>query len=387
MISLGLWGNTLTPPGFGAPAFVTASTLAHEIGHNLGRGHSGEVVGAFESNCNPNYQSVMSYLFQIQGLSNSGDRVIDFSRQVLPLINESSLPVGLGTLTYWPSWFAPLSSVDQSLGTSVAQRHCDGSRLLATDVPMVQIEGTDTLTLPSAGGNAIDWNGDLQANYAAGLDQGPADVTFNGVINGAAQPLRGSDDWSFISSTGLAQLGTRRTAGGYSVDGKDFSGKDFSGKDFSGKDFSGKDFSGKDFSGKDFSGKDFSGKDFSGDQEFERAVAVANPATSMKARQESNGKTNVAVRLTWKAPTLSGSRGIQDYVVYRVDGLRLTFDNVSRRTLVATRSTPPPPDPTADKLFDTKVTAGKSYTYFAVVRYADGTQSGKSNQSSLTVSK
>jgi hypothetical protein len=290
-------------------------------------------------------------------------------------------------MTYWPSWFAPRSSVDQALGTAVATRHCDGSPLFATDVPMVQIEGMNTVTLPSAGGVGIDWNGDLQANWSFGLDRGPQDISFNGVTNDAAHQLRGSTDWSFIAFPGLSQLATRRNAGGFSVDGKDFSGKDFSGKDFSGKDFSGKDFSGKDFSGKDFSGKDFSGKDFSGDQEFERAVSVANPPTSLKARQESNGKTNLAVRLIWKAPHLSGTLGIQDYIVYRVDGLTLTFDNFGKRVLVATRSTPPPPDPTTDKLYDTKVTAGKSYSYFVVVRYMDGTQSGKSNLASLTVVK
>jgi hypothetical protein len=264
----------------------------------------------------------------------------------------------------------------------VATRHCDGSPLFTTDVPMVQIEGMAT-------SGPIDWNGDLQLNWSVGLDMGPQDVSFNGVKNDAAHPLLGSTDWSFIAFPGLSQLATRRNAGGFSVDGKDFSGKDFSGKDFSGKDFSGKDFSGKDFSGKDFSGKDFSGKDFSGDQEFERAVSVANPPTSMKAWQEFNGKTTVAVRLTWRAPHLSGTLGIQDYLVYRVDGLTLTFDNFAKRVLVATRSTPPPPpsNTTTDKLYDTKVTAGKSYSYFVVVRYMDGTQSGKSNLASLTLTK
>ena len=326
---------------------MTASTLAHELGHNLGRGHSGDVLNAVESNCNPNYQSVMSYIFQIQGLSNTGDRVIDFSRQVLPSINENSLPRGLGQMTYWPSWFAPLSSVDQSLGTTIVTRHCDGSPVLSTTFRWCRLKGpTRSPCCLQAAARRGRWpsTGTVICKRITRFRSTRALRT--SASTAARTCFAGSDDWSFIGSLGLSQLATRRNAGGFSVDGKDFSGKDFSGKDFSGKDFSGKDFSGKDFSGKDFSGKDFSGKDFSGDQEFERAVAVANPPTSMKARQESNGKTNTAVRLTWKAPNLSGDKGIQDYVVYRVDGLKVTFDTFAKRVVVATRPTPAPPDPT-----------------------------------------
>ncbi len=45
--------------------FMQASTLTHELGHNLERRHGGE---AFEPNCKPTYLSSMNYLYQLRGL-------------------------------------------------------------------------------------------------------------------------------------------------------------------------------------------------------------------------------------------------------------------------------------------------------------------------------
>ena len=59
LITLGLWDN------FVGTDFMQASTLMHELGHNLALRHGG---GPLEPNCKPNYQSIMSYLYQVHGL-------------------------------------------------------------------------------------------------------------------------------------------------------------------------------------------------------------------------------------------------------------------------------------------------------------------------------
>jgi hypothetical protein len=73
-----------------------AGTFMHELGHNLGLRHGGQV----DENFVPNYLSVMNYTFQFSGISTSPDGV-DYSRydeSEIPTINENSLdePAGFG---------------------------------------------------------------------------------------------------------------------------------------------------------------------------------------------------------------------------------------------------------------------------------------------------
>ena len=75
MMTLGSWGNN-----FQGPEFIQASTIAHELGHNLWRGHSGNPFFAFENNCNPQYLSVMNYMYQTKGLLDvNGVPQVDYS--------------------------------------------------------------------------------------------------------------------------------------------------------------------------------------------------------------------------------------------------------------------------------------------------------------------
>ena len=68
-----------TPFPVGTP-FMQASTLMHELGHNMERRHGGE---AFEPNCKPTYLSVMNYLYQLRGLLDDvGKPHLDFSADV-----------------------------------------------------------------------------------------------------------------------------------------------------------------------------------------------------------------------------------------------------------------------------------------------------------------
>jgi probable HAF family extracellular repeat protein len=69
-----------------------AGTFIHELGHTLGRHHGGDD----ENNCKPNYMSVMNWCFQFDGGPIVG-RPLDYSRKVLPALDENNLsePVGI----------------------------------------------------------------------------------------------------------------------------------------------------------------------------------------------------------------------------------------------------------------------------------------------------
>ena len=117
MITLGLWDNSV------GSDFIQASTLMHELGHNLALGHGGDLA---EPNCKPNYQSIMSYLFQVRGLLlPDGSPHIDYSGQVLEQLDETNLSESSGfnilpslapgyspsLLSYMPRWYAPLGTL------------------------------------------------------------------------------------------------------------------------------------------------------------------------------------------------------------------------------------------------------------------------------------
>jgi hypothetical protein len=197
MITLGLWDNEV------GTGFVQASTLIHELGHNFGLRHGGVLgSGMLEANCKPNYQSVMNYLFQVRGLWDSaGVPRIDYSRQLLPTLNESALVEATGfgaTATYQARWYAPLASnfIDVAVGTSPASRHCNGTPVNATESPYITADA-----VPRTGG-AIDWN--ANGVIAGTLSQ---DANFDGALG---QRFTGADDYATMD---LRQTGARRSIG------------------------------------------------------------------------------------------------------------------------------------------------------------------------------
>jgi hypothetical protein len=210
MITLGRWDNATGSP------FVQASVLTHELGHNMGLGHAGDLSDP--NNCKPNYQSVMNYLYEIAGLTGSdGQAQIDFSRMVVPDLAETNLieSNGMGSLLpYLPRWYASaLSPIAQKLGISpILFRHCDGTPIL-DNAQMVRAEGDPTvLTTATNPSDAIDWNWNGTTNTAA--DSGYSqDLNFSGgaysgnpTANPPTPPFQGFNDWPKIK---LNQVGGR----------------------------------------------------------------------------------------------------------------------------------------------------------------------------------
>jgi hypothetical protein len=84
VVSLGSW-TVVGGHGVGS-VDEQGGTLMHELGHNLNLRHG----GGENTNCKPNYLSVMSYARQIDNFFIFG-RPLDYSRSALPPLNENSL--------------------------------------------------------------------------------------------------------------------------------------------------------------------------------------------------------------------------------------------------------------------------------------------------------
>lgn len=66
-------------------------TFMHEFGHTLGLDHSGGEGDADSVNFKPNFPSVMNYAYQTKGIFRSGVQVFDYSRDIMPDVDETTL--------------------------------------------------------------------------------------------------------------------------------------------------------------------------------------------------------------------------------------------------------------------------------------------------------
>lgn len=217
LVTLGAFNDSSAVPlPIGTP-FMQASTLMHELGHNMERRHGGE---PFEQNCKPTYFSVMNYLYQLRGLlDNGGGQHLDFAHgnPLGATVNEAALPT-LASLPYRLGWYAPMLASnlkDLYLGGGAKRptRYCNGAEFPVGGLSDAQLHVRVDAPTKEA---TVDWAADGDGNPASPVVVSQ-DVNFNGRIDGAIAPLAGSDDWSALL---LNQVAVRRNVGAiYTVPG------------------------------------------------------------------------------------------------------------------------------------------------------------------------
>jgi hypothetical protein len=410
MVTLGGFSDHEGRP-VGTP-FMQASTLMHELGHNMERRHGGE---ALEPNCKPTYLSVMNYLYQLRGLlDDTGKPNLDFSGEVVsPALNEKLLADGFlspSSKPYRIGWYAPLagSYLDPTRGGlgTFALRHCDGSERLSTDLPMVRIDARTAR-------GAIDWNanGTTETSYASGLD-----VNFSGSSD---QTLNGSDDWLNLR---LNQIGVRRAIGGLFLDknqtlamgplsldsgrsdygrsdygrsdygrsdygrsdyGSALGRSDYGRSDYGRSDYGRSDYGRSDYGRGDEGRGDYGGGDlFAGDPtspggELDATTAAdlaRTPPTEFRACVIGVGACTAStgslhdVRTDFKAPNVGG---VSEYIVYRVPSASLV---PGLAWVEVGRARPEVSGQTDFTVVDSvlpELQNGFPYTYFAVAVYVE----------------
>ncbi len=297
MITLGLWRSDIPANDQVGSTLVQAGTLMHELGHNLGLSHAGNLR---TPNCMPNYPSVMNYLYQTRGLTltSNGNQAIDFSPGTLGDLNENALSetTGLGALKYKIRYYGPRTSLDPP--NSDAKVYCDG-RTISSGGPMVRLENNFSF---------IDWNHD-GATTPGVL---PNDINFSGVIgdgiNGTPS-FRDSNDWGSLN---LQQIGARLNVNGLSTDVgvNDLGVNDLGVNDLGVNDLGVNDLGVNDLGVNDLGVNDLGAID-AGDVDYETAVlSTIDPPPGVSAV---NGLDRVT--LSWTAPA-TGS--VASYNLYRL---------------------------------------------------------------------
>ena len=160
-----------------------ASTVMHEFGHNLSLNHGGGGPNAAQ-NYQPNYPSIMNYIYSFSGLYRDGvSGVLDYSEGTLPTLDENAL-----------------NEKDGLTNDPVSSRY---------QIKWL-LPGTTTEKGPSPAVSDVDWNGNgsiSAANFAQRLARNEAGGE-------TLTTLRDFSDWPGVAYGGGGYLGAGATVSG-----------------------------------------------------------------------------------------------------------------------------------------------------------------------------
>jgi hypothetical protein len=387
MVTLGFWDN------FVGTDFQQASTLMHELGHNFGLRHGPTYISnglLTVQNCQPNYESVMNYAFQVHGLTvksinvpidgfQLNESVIDYARQVLPGVNETTLneSAGLGTMNYATAWHVNRNAaLLASVGSTALRRHCDGSFLSSQEFSdytngngMVRVESS-TRTAP------IDWNMNGTPSDT-GVSQ---DVTFNGVKNTLSV---GPNDWTQLD---LRQVGSRRNVASHAIvdavgplsldQGQGDNGQGDNGQGDNGQGDNGQGDNGQGDNGQGDNGQGDNGQGDNGsppEVDFESATDAPHLQSLTIIKQP----PPQGILVKWSGPHVGK---VFSYDVWRSEGTTIT----PQHTIVGTVLAP------TTSFLDTSAKKNVPYTYFVTANVPEHgnpavlTRTGISNSGSIS---
>ena len=391
-VTLGKWKSSIAGDQ-GGTAEAQASTLLHELSHNLWGIHgrfslptpftiNDPIVPVANSNCNPNKQSSLNYMYQAAGLLDSfGAYNVDLSGEVLTgflsgsqnesgLLEADGLKAGatVRTSAYRLRYYAPLANAQSrflSKGKikppplTEAKAYC-GTGTLVANSGTVRVDGLgyagDPLSLV-----AVDWNYDKAFNTLSSSQ----DINFNGRQDVTADFI-GFNDWLSIAAlAGLQQVGSGRNIYGLSLgvtaedllrQGEDDLGEDDLGEDDLGEDDLGSDDHGEDDLGEDDLGEDDLGEDDLGEvSELDEATAIALGAAGPTALTGMPATGPLRILLDWSAPAFGGA--IQSYTVYRSTGTD-PFEEIGQTNTL--------------HFEDTRTRSGAAYNYLVIGKFVEG---------------
>jgi hypothetical protein len=156
VVSLGGWPNDHGNTSEQAGSFM------HEFGHVLGLGHGGEDG----ENYKPNYPSIMNYAYDFAGVLRNGERVVDYSREPEPNLDEMQLTekggmsLGANPQHYGITWQCPDGSSKSNSVLTEVDWNCDGvtgNGGTGFDVNGAQFNGSPVLQVLN-GNREADWN-------------------------------------------------------------------------------------------------------------------------------------------------------------------------------------------------------------------------------------
>lgn len=162
--------------------------IMHELGHNFGLHHGGEIPPTGvedDDNCKPNYPSIMSYTYQFRE-NNDICRPLDYSNSALASLNEQSLTdSNVGSFQY------PSTNPPPPTGTAPGQPltcPTSGERSIWWSTP----NGIKSSTT----GIVNDWN----QNTASPYNQNINNLGVTGCSSSATSTLDGFNDWNYINT-------------------------------------------------------------------------------------------------------------------------------------------------------------------------------------------